>query len=307
MPEFQSSPSRRLRSEQGTLNDAHESCVSGELRDERVALGNDHQHPVEKEVEWADYIPTTSIDQQRQNQLKVRRERAQLKRKNETEEQRQVRLENDRERVRSRRKNEATEQRQIRLDNERKRTESNRRNETEEEHQVRIENDQERTESNRRNETEQQRQIRLDQERKRSAENRKKANIRRYNFCATNSEQQGINTTFSERGKLEISVDDHLLDSIHQGNLSQQNSGSESPAWPAPISRDVKEVLLQKFLEQMSMSALQEATCAVCNVRVLVRKSKKFPVSKIPNSHLLQVSEELKDLIKRESQSKVQF
>ena len=94
---------------------------------------------------------------------------------------------------------------------------------------------------------------------------------------------------------------------MQEDNLSQQNSGSESPVWPAPISRAVKEALLQKFLEQMSMSALEEATCAVCNVRIPVRKSKKLPVSKIPNSHLLQVSEELKDLIKRENQSKIQF
>jgi hypothetical protein len=289
------------------LNSAHESRVSGEILDKRVALEDQRRHQVETEVEWAYSTPMNNIDPQRQNQLKIRRERAQSKRKNETEEQRQVRLENDRERARSRRKNEATEQRQIRLKKERKRTESNRRNETEEQHQVRIENERKRTESNRGNETEEQRQVRLDQERKRSAENRKKANIRRHNFCATNSEQQGINATFSERGKLEISFDDHLLDSIQEDNLSQQNSASESPAWPAPISRDVKEALLQKFLEQMSMSALEEATCAVCNIRVLVRKSKKVPVSKIPNSHLLQVPNELGDLIKRESQSKIQF
>ena len=94
---------------------------------------------------------------------------------------------------------------------------------------------------------------------------------------------------------------------MQQGNLSQQNSASESLPWPAPISCYVKEALLQKFLEQMSMSALEEATCAVCNIRVSVRKSKKVPVSKIPNSHLLQVPNELGDLIKRESQSKRQF
>ena len=94
---------------------------------------------------------------------------------------------------------------------------------------------------------------------------------------------------------------------MQEDNLSQQNGGSESLLWPAPISPDVKEALLQKFLEQMSMWELEEATCAVCNVRVAVRKSKKLPVSKIPNSHLLQVSEELEDLLKRENQGKTQF
>jgi hypothetical protein len=94
---------------------------------------------------------------------------------------------------------------------------------------------------------------------------------------------------------------------MQEDNLSQQNGGSESLLWPAPISRDVKEALLQKFLGQMSMSALEEVTCAVCNVRIPVRKSKKIPFSKIPNSHLLQVSEELEDLLKKENHSKTQF
>ena len=101
-----------------------------------------------------------------------------------------------------------------------------------------------------------------------------------------------------------LCVDDHLLDFMEEDNLSQQNRGSESLPWPAPISRNVKEALLQKFVGHMSMSALEEATCAVCNVRIPVRKSKKLPVSKIPNSYLLQVSEELEDLIKEENQSK---
>jgi hypothetical protein len=92
-----------------------------------------------------------------------------------------------------------------------------------------------------------------------------------------------------------------------EDNLSQQNISSESLPWPAPISRDGKEALLKNFLEQMSMSTLEEATCVVCNVRIPVRKSKKLPVSKIPNTHLLQVPEDLKDLIKRENQSKTEF
>ena len=160
--------------------------------------------------------------------------------------------------------------------------------------------------SNRMHETEEQRQARLDQERKRSAENRKRTKTRRHNFCATNCDQQGIKARFSERSKPKLYVGDHLLDPMQEDNLSQ-NRGSESLPWPAPISSDVKEALLQKFLGQISMSALEEATCAVCNVRIPVQKSKKLPVSKIPNSHLLQAPEELKDLVKRENQSKTQF
>ena len=45
------------------------------------------------------------------------------------------------------------------------------------------------------------------------------------------------------------------------------------------------------------MSELAEVTCAVCNVRTSVQNSKKVPLSKIPNIHLLKVSDEFKNLI----------
>jgi hypothetical protein len=67
---------------------------------------------------------------------------------------------------------------------------------------------------------------------------------------------------------------------------------------PEPIPRDLKETRLQQFLQQMSMSELAETTCAVCNIRTLAKDSRKLPISKIPNIHLLKGSEELKNLIK---------
>jgi hypothetical protein len=245
--------------------------------------------------------------EQRQARLKNERERTDSNRRNETAKQRQARLENKRERTESNRRNETAEQRQARLENKRERTDSNRRNETAEQRQARLENERERSESNRRNETAEQHQVRVNQQRNRTVENRKKTKTSRHKFCATNRDRQGINAGFCERSKLTLCVNDHLLDSMQGDNLSQQNGGSKSLPWPAPISCDVKEALLQKFLEQMSMSTLEETTCAVCNVRVPVRKSKKLPVSKIPNTHLLQVPEDLRDLIKRENQSKTQF
>ena len=48
----------------------------------------------------------------------------------------------------------------------------------------------------------------------------------------------------------------------------------------------------------MSMSELAEVTCAVCNVRTSVQNSKKVPLSKIPNIHLLKVPDEFKNLIR---------
>ncbi|CAF0878082.1 unnamed protein product [Rotaria sordida] len=45
------------------------------------------------------------------------------------------------------------------------------------------------------------------------------------------------------------------------------------------------------------MPVLAEATCAICNVRIPIQQSKKVSLSKIPNIHLLKVSDELKNLI----------
>jgi hypothetical protein len=70
------------------------------------------------------------------------------------------------------------------------------------------------------------------------------------------------------------------------------------PPWPEPVPRDLKETRLQEFLQQMSMSALAEVTCAACNIRISAKDSKKIPFSKIPNINLLKVGEELDHLLK---------
>lgn len=63
----------------------------------------------------------------------------------------------------------------------------------------------------------------------------------------------------------------------------------------------MKETRLQEFLQQMSMSVLAEVTCAVCNIRVPAKDSKKIPFSQIPNIHLLKVDKELDHLLKSSS------
>ncbi|CAF4871899.1 unnamed protein product, partial [Rotaria magnacalcarata] len=90
---------------------------------------------------------------------------------------------------------------------------------------------------------------------------------------------------------------DSMGDLTQNGNATKKKKCSISPSWPEAISRGLKETRLQQFLQQMSMSALAETTCSVCNVCTAANKSKKIPVSKIPNAHLLEVSDELKDLI----------
>ncbi|CAF4613740.1 unnamed protein product [Rotaria sp. Silwood2] len=222
IPEFQSSPSKRLRSED--------------------SIGNSFTQP----------IISDAIDKER----------------NDKNEQRQNRLEKKREQNGSRRMNETEKQRQIRLEKERKRSRSRRMNETEEQHQIRLEKNREQTQSSRTKELEEKRQIRLEQQRKRTQTNRAKKKLRK---------------------QMHENVD------IELGNT--QMRFSIRPPWPEPIPRDLKETRLQQFLEQMSMSVLAEATCAVCNACTPAKDSKKISISKIPNIHLLKVSEELNDLI----------
>ncbi|CAF4308423.1 unnamed protein product [Rotaria sp. Silwood2] len=226
VPEFQSSPSRRLRSGDNVGNDSVQSNISDSIQKEK-----------------------NNKEERRQIQLKKKREWSRSSRMNEREEQRQIRLQKDRERSRS-----------------------SRIKETEEQCQNRLQKDRERTQSNRKNESQEQRQIRLEQQKKRSQVNRTKKKF---------DKQKNENTGTGQ-------------DSIR------------SP-WPEPIPRDLKDTRLQQFLEQMSMSKLAEITCAVCNIRTPEKDSKKIPISKIPNIHLLKVSEEVKTLIKNSGENTAIF
>ncbi|CAF4684330.1 unnamed protein product [Rotaria sp. Silwood2] len=221
-PRFQSSPSRRLRSEDNIGNDFAQSNISGSMQKE----------------------------------------------KNDKEERRQIQLQKKRERSRSSRMNETEEQRQIRLEKERERSRSSRMNESEKQREICLEKKKEQTQSTHTNELEEQRQIRLEQQKKRSQANRTQKKLEKQN----------------------------------NENISTGQKFTHSN-WPGPISRDLKETRLQQFLEQMSMSKLAEATCAVCNIRTPAKDAKKIPISKIPNIDLLKASEELKTLIKNSTEN----
>ncbi len=211
-------------------------------------------------------------EEQRRIQLQKKRERSRSSRANETEEQRHIRRQKDRERTRYNRMNETEAQRQIRLEKMGERNQSSRANETEAQRQIRLEKKKDQTQCSRTNETEELHQVRLEQQKKRSLANRTKKKVAKQN---------------------------------HENNGTAQDSIRSR--WPEPIPRDLKETRLQQFLEQMSMSKLAEATCAVCNIRTPAKDAKKIPISKIPNIDLLKVSEELKNLIKNSTENTAIF
>ena len=121
---------------------------------------------------------------------------------------------------------------------------------------------------------EKEQQIRLNQQKKRSQTNRNKKRLEKQKHTNAGLEQEDV-----------------------------ENQSSIRPSWPEPIPRDLKETRLQEFLQKMSMSVLAEVTCAVCNIRISAKDSKKIPFSKIPNIHLLKIDEELDHLLKFSSKN----
>jgi len=220
-----------------------------------------------------------------------------LEDQNDKEEQRQIRLEKERHRIRSIRRGETEQQRQNRLKKERDRSRSSRMDGTEQQRQSRLEKERERKRSGRMEETEEQRQSRLQLQRKRSQENRAKKKIEKRTNSNISRQQQTIQMQFTGTEEQESCDGNSSSDLIPNENVIMKNRNPNSSSWPEPISRDLKEDCLKKFVHRMSMSTLAETTCAVCNVRTPVQKSKSVPVSKITGIELLKVSDETKALI----------
>jgi hypothetical protein len=193
--------------------------------------------------------------------------------------------------------NHTEKQHRIQLEKKRKLAHSSRMNETNEQRQKRLEKDREGTRSSRTDETEERRQNRLEQQRKRSQANRIKKKLEKRASDNTAVQQQNIVLHLNETEDHASHNGDNMSDLTQNGNVIKKKKSFISPPWPEPISRDLKETRLKQFLQRMSMSALAEVTCAVCNIRTPVQKSKKLSVSTIPHVHLLKVSDQLKDLI----------
>ncbi len=292
IPEFQSSPSRRFRRENTIDDNITQPSVPNPKEKTTYDKEEQCQLRLEKQRERSRSNRAKETEEQRQIRLEKNRERNRSNRTKEPEEQRQARLEKKREQIKSTRTKETEEQRQIRLEKQRERSKSNRITETEEQRQIRLEKNREQIRSDQINETEKQRQIRLEKKREqirfnRSNETEEDKQIR--------LEQQKKRSQ-TNRTKKRLEKQKHTTVDIEQEDVEIQFS--IRPPWPEPIPCDLKETRLQEFLQQMSMSVLAEVTCAVCNIRIPAKDSKKIPFSKIPNINLLKVGEELDHLLK---------
>lgn len=248
----------------------------------------------------------TDDEAKRQMRLSILKERARSRRNSETDQQRQDRLMKVKECARSRRANETEGQRQNRLDENKERVRSIRRNETLNERESRLEQNRQRVESIRMNETDEEHQMRINHQRIRSQANRINKRLDHETSDIIDIQTHDTNTNSNEIGNSFRHVDGSANDFVHGERMTSVKQKQTSSAWPAPIPTALKETCLQQFLQRMSMSALAEVTCAICNIRTPEGQSKKMATSEIPHIHLLKVSDELKDLVTNIRYSNIQ-
>lgn len=243
-----------------------------------------------KDKERACEKRATETKDQRDKRIESNRESTQLSRRNETDGQRQRRHRKNKVRTQATRDNETTEEVLQRRTKNNQRTQAVRQNETTEEGLQRRSKMNQRIQAVRHNETVEQHEKRLQQQKYRSQANRARSKIDKRSSSGTYAYLRSLSIEsvalkrFAARGK---NVDSN----------ANTNADVSFLSWPEPIPRNLKNSLLQQYVDQMSMSTLAETVCAICHVRVSTKKTKKLPVNEIPNLKLLEISQDLKDVI----------
>ncbi|CAF4778660.1 unnamed protein product [Rotaria sp. Silwood1] len=161
IPEYQSSPSRRRRSEHSNETGFAQSTATDAIREAQNGIHEQHQSAMEQQIQPNQENLANETMKHRRIQLEKQKQRNQRNRSDETAEERRTRLEKQKQRDQSNRSNEAAEERQTRLENQKQRVQSMRSNETAEERQTRLEKQKQRNQSNRSNEAAEDRQTRL--------------------------------------------------------------------------------------------------------------------------------------------------
>ena len=188
-------------------------------------------------------------------------ERKRQERAKENEQQRAQRLADDRLRKLSARKNEDDMEHTIRLTYDQQRKEALRQNEDESQRNTRRAYDRSHKEATRQNEDENQRIKRL-------AEKRLRAEAAR----ATESTEKTKERTRS----ISVRRRQRLLENKNRANPDRLQ-------WPRAIPTKHKDQCLQDFVKQTSMPMLEQAVCAVCNLRTFVSSMDEYDVNQIPN------------------------
>ena len=165
------------------------------------------------------------------------------------------------ERKRQERAGENEQQRTERLMNARVRAVSARQNEEESQRNIRLANDRQQKEVIRQNEDESERNRRL-------AGKRLRAEAAR----ATESTEE----TNERIRSISVRRRQRLLENKNRANPDRLQ-------WPRAIPTKHKDQCLQDFVKQTSMPMLEQAVCAVCNLRTFVSSMDEYDVNQIPN------------------------
>ncbi|CAF1642845.1 unnamed protein product, partial [Adineta ricciae] len=67
--------------------------------------------------------------------------------------------------------------------------------------------------------------------------------------------------------------------------------------WPKPVDLECKKSCLKNFIQSMSMKALEEGVCSICNISCYKRDLRCVPYNKIPSIELLKAHDDLYNMI----------
>ncbi|CAF1498169.1 unnamed protein product [Adineta ricciae] len=223
-------------------------------------------------------------------------------RENETEDQHSKRLSTDRLSKQNAREDETEDQHSKRLSTDRLSKQNARESETEDQHRKRLSTDRLLKQNARESETEDQYNTRVTNQQERSAKNRLSQSKKKLTFLATtqhhsnardtvNRHQSGINSTESMRLRRE-----------QQALEREQHMLLQQYTWPMAIPSKLKYYCLEDFANHMSMSALEQSTCILCNTRAFANTMKEYALQDILSIDQLTTHTDLVNIIPRGEQ-----
>ncbi|CAF1682371.1 unnamed protein product, partial [Adineta ricciae] len=211
-------------------------------------------------------VRENATEEQRLARLSADRASKHNTRENETEEQRLVRLSADRLSKHTTRENETEEQRLVRLSADRASKHNTREDETEEQRLARLSADRLSKHNTRENETEDQQRRRLTAQQQRSAKNRLSGSRQRSKSRTDKKQHTNVGRTADSRlsknqsfEAANIQHEQQILQKDHQTLLNEF-------IWPMAVPTKLKNYCLQDFSNHMSMAALRQSTCILCNI-----------------------------------------
>ena len=147
-------------------------------------------------------------------------------------------------------------------------------------------------------ESEQKKAVRLADQRQRSAANRSGENELRRSAHLASMRERWKETRENESKEQNLRrVRSMSMRRRQNRTEQQQKSQFESLSWPSAIPHQLKERCLQNFIDKMSMTALKQSACSVCNSRIASSSMIEHVFEDIPNTSKLTCHSDLVEVI----------